>query len=56
MDMETVRLILDDRSTSVLTLPVVDALPLAELDVFNVNRVPVSGEIIYLDENVSLRP
>ena len=56
------RLILFDRSTSAVTLTVVDALPLAELEgllelrhVFNVDRVPVSGEIIHLDENVSLR-
>ena len=54
MDMETVRLILYDRST--------DALPLAELEgllevhhVFSVNRIPVSGEIIHLDDSVSLR-
>ena len=60
--METVRLILYDRSTVVVTLTVVDALPLAELEgllelrhVFNVDRVPVSGEIIHLDEKVSLR-
>ena len=31
MDMETVRLILYDRSTGVVTLTVVDALPLAKL-------------------------
>ena len=62
MDMETGSLILYDRSTGVVSLTVVDALPLAELEgflelrhVFNVNRVPVSGEIIHLDENVSLR-
>ena len=62
MDTETVRLILYDRSTGEVTLTVVDALPLAELEVllelrhvFNVNRVPVSGAIIHLDENVSLR-
>ena len=43
-----------DRST--------DALPLAELEgllelhhVFSVNRIPVSGEIIHLDDSVSLR-
>ena len=34
MDMETVRLIVYDRSTGVVTLIVVDALPLAELKVF----------------------
>ena len=46
----------------VVTLTVVDALPLAKLEgllerrhVFSVNGVPVSGEIIHLDENVSLR-
>ena len=62
MDMETGRLILNDRSTGVVTLTVVDTLPLAELEgllelrhVFHVNRVPVSGEIIHLDEDVSLR-
>ena len=60
--METVRLILYDRSTGVVTLPVVGALPRALLEgllelrhVFNVNRVPVSGDIIHLDESVSLR-
>ena len=38
------------------------SLPLAKLEgllelrhVLNMNRVPVSGEIMYLDENVSLR-
>ena len=62
MDTETVRLILYDRSTGEVTLTVVDALPLAKLEVllelchvFTVDRVPVSGEIIHLDENVSLR-
>ena len=62
MDMETVRLILNDCSTGVVTLTVVEHLPLAKLEgllelrhVLNMNRVPVSGEIIYLDENVSLR-
>ena len=62
MDKETVRLILYDRSTGVVTLTVVDALPRVELEsllafrhVFNVNRFAVSGEIIHLDENVSLR-
>ena len=62
MDMKTVRLILNDRSSGVVTLTVVNALPLAELErllelrqVFSVNGVPVSGEIIHLDENVSLR-
>ena len=62
MDMETVRLLLYDRSTRVVTLTVADALPLAELEgllelrhVFNVNRVPVNGEIIHLDEDVFLR-
>ena len=62
MDMETVGLILYDCSTGVVTLNVVDALPLAELEgilelrhVFSVNRVPVSGEIIHLDENASMR-
>ena len=61
MDMETVRLILYDRLTGVVTLTVVDALPLAEPEsilefrqVFNVNRVTVGGEIIHLDEYVSL--
>ena len=51
MDMETARLILYDRSTGVVALTVVDALPLAELEgllelrhVFNVNCFPVSGE------------
>ena len=50
MDMETVRLILYDRSTDVVTLTVVDTLPLVKLEgllehhhVFNMNRVPVSG-------------
>ena len=48
MDMETVRLILYDRSTGVVSLTVVDALPLAELEgllelrhVFSVDRIPV---------------
>ena len=62
MDMETVRLILYDRSTGIVTLTVVDALPLAELEgllelrhVFKVDRIPVSGEVAHLDKNVSLR-
>ena len=56
MDMETVGLILYDRSTVVVTLTVVDVEGLLELrHVFNVDLVPVSGEIIHLDENVSLR-
>ena len=62
MDMETVRLILNDSSTDVVTLTVVDALPLAELEgllglrhVFTVDRIPVSCEVFHLDKNVSLR-
>ena len=61
MDMKTIRLILYDRSTGIVTLTVVDALPLAKLEgllelrhVLNMNRVPVSGEIVHLNENVSL--
>ena len=48
--------------TSVVTLTVVDALPLAELEglvefrhVFCVDRLPVSGEVVHLDEDMSLR-
>ena len=62
MDVETVRLILYNRSTGVVALIAGDALPLAKLEsllelrhVFNMNRIPVSGEIIYVYENVSLR-
>ena len=62
MDVEAVRRVLNDRSTGIVTLTVIDALPFAELDgllelrhLFNVIRVLVSGEIIHLDENVSLR-
>ena len=62
MDMETVTLILYDRSTSVVTLTVVDALPLAELEgllelrhVLCADRIPVSGEVVHLDEDMSLR-
>ena len=58
MDMKTIRLILYHRSTGIVTLTVADALPLAKLEgllELNMNRVPVSGEIVNLDENVSLR-
>ena len=62
MDMDTVRLILYDRSTSIITVTVVDALPFAKVEgllellhVLSMNSVPVSGKIVHLDENVSLR-
>ena len=62
IDMEAVRLVLNDGSTGVVTLTVVDALPLAELEgllefrhVFCVDGMPVSGEVAHLDEDMSLR-
>ena len=62
MDVEAVRLVLNDSSTGIVTLTVVDALPFAKLEgllklchVLSMNSGPVSGEIVYLDENVSLR-
>ena len=60
MDVEAVRLVLNDSSTGIVT--VVDALPFAELEgllelchVLSMNSVPVSGKIVHLDETVSLR-
>ena len=62
MDVEAVRLVLNDSSTSIVTLTVVDALPFAKLEgllelrhVLSMNSIPVSGKIVHLDENVSLR-
>ena len=59
MDMEAVRLVQNDGSTGVVTLTVLDALSLTELEgllefrhVFFVDRIPVSGK---LDEDMSLR-
>ena len=62
MDMAAVRRVLNDGSTSLVALTVVDALPLAELEgllefrhVFCVDGIPVSGEVVHLDEDMSLR-
>ena len=59
MDVEAVRLVLNDSSTGIVTLTVVDALPFAKLEgllklchVLRMNSVPVSGKIVHLDENV----
>ena len=62
MGVEAVRLVLNDSSTGTVTLTVVDALPFAKLEgllelchVLSMNSVPVTGKIVHLDENVSLR-
>ena len=63
VNMETVRLVLNHSSTGVITLTVVNTLPLTELagflqfhHVLRVNGVPVSGKIIHLDENATCGP
>ena len=62
MDVEAVRLVLNDGSTGIVTLTVVNALSFAKLEgllelchVLSMNSVPVSGKIVHLNENVSLR-
>ena len=50
MDVEAVRLVLNDSSTGIVTLTVPELCHVLFMD-----SIPVCGEIVYLDEDVALR-